>query len=325
MRFLLPAIGGVLALLMLSGCNSASAPAASVIDGPGPKLTVAPEQLEAALSCTPDVVNAHREVVLITPAFSTAEESFSGYLAQLPTLGIPTCSLSLPDHGYADLQNAAEYVVFAIRRIAAESGRKLILFGHQHGPLDQLWALTFWPDLPEKVLSLVSLATPYQGTQAASTVCNTTRNCSPSVWQIAEGSQFLAALNARPLPTGVAVTSITTLFDQVIVPQPSASRREGATNLILQDLCPFHPVEHFRILSDNLTYALVLDAITHPGEPPDPARLPAGICTGPSTMPQPPQSAGSGTPSPDGFLTEFPTNNVFEGVSAEPPLRDYAR
>ncbi len=323
-----PLLTALLALgigvLASCGGDAADAERAALI-GPGPALSVSPDKLRSALSCTPDIAVARRDPVLITPAFSTAEESFGGYLAQLPALGIPTCSLTLPDHGFDDLQNAAEYVVYAVRKISAESGRKVILFGHQHGPLDELWALMFWPDLAGKVSSLVSLATPYQGTLAATVVCSGGRNCSPAVWQIAAGSQFLAALNARPLPAGLAVTSITTLFDEVIIPQPEAGRREGATNIVLQDICPGRPVEHFRILSDNLAYQLVLDAINHPGLPANVANLPADICSGPMSMPTPAGSQGSGMPSTDGFLTEFPINNVTQGVSAEPTLRDYAR
>lgn len=292
----------------------------------GPTLQVPTAMLEAALSCTPDVIGAKREVVLIMPAFSTAEQSFSGYLKQLPALNIPTCSITLPDHGFEDLQVAAEYVVYAVRKIARQSGQKVILFGHQHGPLDQLWALTFWPDLTDKIVSLISLATPYQGTMAASSLCNSVRNCSPSVWQIASGSSFTEALLSRPLPKNIAITSISTNFDEVILPQPSASARVGITQIVLQDICPGRLVEHFTILMDNLAYELVLDAINHPGLPADRGRLAEGICSGPIFMPTPSGSGNSGTfDSGPGFFLEFPVNNITRGVSSEPPLRDYAR
>ncbi len=329
----------LLALVVVAGLNACGnsdisklpGGAAAPVDGSadflnvaGPKLGVEPSLLDAALSCTADVVNAQREVVLITPAFSTAEESFGGYLRQLPFLGIPTCSITLPDHGFADLQNAAEYVVYAIRKISAISGQKIILFGHQHGPLDQLWALAFWPDLPAKVVSAISLATPHNGTQAATVACNAGMRCAPSEWQIAGGSLFITALNARPAPAGVAITSIATMFDEVIVPQPAVSHREGATNIVLQDICPGHMVEHFTILTDNLTYELVLDAINNPGKGSDVTHLPADICSGPRTMPSP-EAGGEPAAEDDGpgFFVEFPINTLM-GVDAEPPLKAYA-
>ena len=317
-------------VLWLAACGNGDLPGSGrpedLLSLPGPALRVTPADLDAALVCTDDLADAAQDPVLITPAFSTANESFGGYIRQLPTLGIPTCSITLPDHGFDDLQNAAEYVVLAVRRIHAISGRKIILFGHQHGPLDELWALTFWPDLPGKVSSLIALATPFQGTVAATGFCNVMMNCSPSVWQIAAGSDFITTLLARPLPPGVAITSISTNNDEVILPQPAASGREGITQIVLQDICPMSMSEHFTILSDNLTYELFLDAYAHPGQPANPANLPADICSGPRAMPAPAgggeeESANSGG---DGFFVEFPTNNLVNGVSAEPPLRDYA-
>lgn len=321
-----------LAFSACSGGGSADLTAAPSDSGPtstppGPALQVSQEQLEDALACTPNLAQATRDPVLLTPAFSTDEESFGwNYLPQLQSLGIPLCSLSIPDGGFGDLQNAAEYVVLAVRQMAAISERSIILFGHQHGPLDELWALMFWPDIPQQVSSLISLATPYQGTTSAQNTCALSGSCPPSVWQIAQGSNFLAALNARPLPTGPAYTSIATQFDEFITPQPQASRREGATNILLQDICPGRLVEHFSILADNVVYELVLDAINNPGSPANPNNLPDGICAGPLFMPatNSPESSVAALQGLTGFLTGFGEAIATESVDAEPALRDYA-
>lgn len=317
-------------LTACSGPNSDGVPAP--VDGitgvnSGPSLAVSSTQFEQAFTCNGDLAGITRDAVLLTPAFSTDEESFGwNYLRQFSALGIPACSLSIPDGGFGDLQNAAEYVVNAVRRMSAESGRKVILFGHQHGPLDELWALKFWPDLPGKVSSLISLATPYNGTTAATQTCATSGMCPPSVWQIAAGSNFLAALNARPLPQGVAYTSITTLYDELITPQPEASHLEGAANIVLQDICPNRLIEHFTILADNLTYELVLDAISHPGVPANAENIPASICSGPLYMPgvDNPQSAVAALGGVVGFLSGFGSAILTGSVNAEPPLKAYA-
>jgi triacylglycerol lipase len=320
-------------LCALAGCSSSSSgndptpTFASGNAGMGPTLAVMPAQFEQAFSCNGDLAGITRDAVLLTPAFSTDEESFGwNYLRQFEALGIPACSLSIPDGGFSDLQNAAEYVVHAVRRMHAEGQRKVILFGHQHGPLDELWALKFWPDLQTKVSSLISLATPYNGTTAATQTCGFSGMCPPSVWQIAAGSNFLAALAARPLPDGIGYTSITTLYDELITPQPEASHLEGATNIVLQDICPNRLIEHFTILADNLTYELVLDAISHPGVPAIPENIPASICSGPLYMPgvDNPQSALAALTGIVGFLSGFGTAILTGSVSAEPPLRDYA-
>ncbi|MGH8461648.1 MAG: lipase family alpha/beta hydrolase [Stenotrophobium sp.] len=312
----------------LAACSASTDPtgAASAEDRSGPALTVPQDQLDAGLSCTPDIASATRDPVLITPAFTNAQDSFGwNYLLQLPLLGIPTCSISVPDRGFGDLQNAAEYVVYAVRKISALSGRKLVLFGHQHGPLDEMWALKFWPDIPSKVSTYISLATPHNGTASAQFACNAGRHCPPSVWQIATGSKFLAALNARPLPKGIVYTSIATSFDEVIVPQPAASHLEGATNIELQDICPGRPIEHFTILADNLTYLLVLDALDHPGQPVNVAHLPSDVCLTtymPSVMD--PTSAITALRGFADFGSDFAVSTV-QGTSAEPELRDYAK
>ncbi len=316
---------GIVLLAMLCACTSDD-PSRSQVDGP--ELQVTRAQFEQAYTCRGELTNSRRDPVLITPAFSTDEESFGwNYLRQLPALGIPVCSLSLPDGGFGDLQLAAEYVVHAVRRMHADSGRKVVLFGHQHGPLNELWALSFWPDLPARVSSFISLATPYQGTTAAQGTCGLTGFCPPAVWQIATGSAFLAALARQPLPAGPAYTSITTLYDELILPQPEASTLRGGTTIVLQDLCPRRPIEHFTILADHLSYRLVLDALDHPGQPADPARLPADICSGPLYLPGvgDPHNTVGALGGVVGFLTGFAGAIPLQGVAAEPELRSYAR
>ncbi|PTU32989.1 esterase/lipase family protein [Stenotrophobium rhamnosiphilum] len=310
----------------LAGCTGTSSEVTGSASAEGPALTLSQAQLDAGLSCTPDIVGATRDPVLITPTFTNAQDSFGwNYLQQLPSLGIPTCSISIPDRGFGDLQNAAEYVVYAVRKISAQSGRKVVLFGHQHGPLNEMWALKFWPDIPSKVSTYISLATPHNGTTAAEFACNAGRRCPPSVWQIAAGSNFLAALNARPLPKDIVYTSIATSFDEVIVPQPAVSHLEGATNIVLQDICPLRPIEHFTILADNLTYLLVLDALDHPGQAINLAHLPSDVCLT-TYMPSvtDPTSAITALRGFTNFGSDFLVSTV-QGTSAEPELRDYAK
>lgn len=288
---------------------------------PGPKLRISAAEARDALTCTSGVGSSSKRVVLLTPAFSTDEESYGwNYLNALPALGFPTCSISLPDRGFADLQNASEYVVRAIRRLERRSDRKIVVFGHQHGALDELWALRFWPDLRLKVSDLVSLATPYRGTTTAEGFCEGPNGCPPSVWQIRKGSRFTKALRTRRPPRGPAYTSIATDFDELITPQPEASRLRGAANVSLQSICPNRPVEHFTILGDAVAYALVIDAIENPG-PADPARLPQDVCSG-LFMPGVDPSAVLGAV---GFLGGFLSESAAGSVPAEPTLRKYAR
>lgn len=118
-RLLLVPILTVLAAAVPAAPQAAAA-------APGTPLTVPAAKLEAALTCSPGVAGAAVDPVLLVPAFSTDRESYrGGYLDDLPKRGIPTCSVSLEDRGFGDLQTATEYAVNAIRTVAARSGRQV--------------------------------------------------------------------------------------------------------------------------------------------------------------------------------------------------------
>lgn len=307
---------------LLSTVVPGTASAGSNLD-PGPALTVDPAALDHALTCTPDLHVATRDPVLLTPAFATDQQSFGwNYLQSLPAAGIPVCSLSLPDEGYGDLQIAAQYVVHAVRTMAADSGRQVVMMGHQHGPLDELWALTFWPDLPALVSDLISLATPYNGTDSARSGCDDSQECPPANWQIATGSKFLTALAARPLPEGPGYTSIYTNFDELIYPQPHASTLAGAANIAVQDVCPLRPVEHFNIIGDNVAFRIVLDALEHDG-PAVRERIPDDLCFT-TSMPNLRYDAHAAITGLK-YLAQVPRHLIDDSVTAEPALASYAR
>lgn len=306
-------------LSVATGAASAQTPDTQ----PGPALTIGAAQLESALTCTEDLHDAPVDPVLLTPAFATDQQSFGwNYLSSLPALGIPVCSLSLPDDGYTDLQVSAQYVVHAVRTMAAASGRKVVMMGHQHGPLNELWALKFWPDLPPLVSDFISLATPYNGTDSARQGCDRSEKCPPANWQIATGSAYLTALNARPLPDGPDYTSIYTEFDELIYPQPTASTLAGATTIAVQDVCPVRPVEHFTILGDNVAYGIVLDALRHDG-PAVETRISRDLCSTTSmpTLDYDAPSALSGLR----YAAQVPGHFRDQSVPAEPALASYAR
>ncbi|MGV8874513.1 MAG: esterase/lipase family protein [Rhodococcus sp. (in: high G+C Gram-positive bacteria)] len=324
MRIRTLVLASVVAALCSSAPGAASAQPVLAADAdPGPALTVAPADLDRALTCTTDLHDATRDPVLLTPAFATDQQSFGwNYLQSLPAAGVPVCSLSLPDAGYGDLQISAEYVVHAVRTMAADSSRKVVMMGHQHGPLNELWALTFWPDLPALVSDFISLATPYNGTDSARNGCDDSKKCPPANWQIATGSRFLTTLAAHPLPVGPSYTSIFTRFDELIYPQPRASTLTGAANIAVQDVCPLRPVEHFTILGDNVAYNIVLAALDHDG-PAVRERISDNLCFT-FTMPNLRPTSGSAATG-SGFLLQVPRHFIEDSVAAEPELASYAR
>ncbi len=298
-------------------------------DRPGPSLSVAGADLRDALACHGGVRAANRRPVLLIPGTTLtpdAEYSWSWQPA-LERLGFPYCAVELPGAAMGDIQRAAEYVVFAIRRINRLSGRRVDVIGHSQGGMIGRWALRFWPDTRSRVGDLVGLAPSNHGTLDAIGVCAVP--CAASFWQQRSDSSFVDALNSyRETFGGVDYTVAYTRLDEVVVPNldqsGSSSLHTGGAriaNVALQDICPANASEHLAIGTyDDVAYELALDAITHPG-PADPARIPQSACTTP-LMPG---------VSPATFVADYARMGTFAARtiagaprrSSEPPLACY--
>jgi pimeloyl-ACP methyl ester carboxylesterase len=245
---------------------------------PGPPLQEPRSALERALWCSPNLAGAKSvPVLLVHGTFATSQWWTPTYRRALPTSGHPVCTVDVPDREAGDVQRSVEYVVHAIRAVAERAGRRIAVIGHSQGAFLVTFALRYWPDLGARVEDFVGLAGLYErGSALGSVLCADA--CPASAWQLRPGSRLLRAYASRHLYSGPDYTTISTAFDEFVVPQPDAGRLRGARNLALQDVCPGRLAEHGMITADAAAYALVLDAIEHPG-PSDPARVGAAICT----------------------------------------------
>jgi triacylglycerol lipase len=146
------------------------------------------------------------------------------------------------------------------------------------GGLEPRWAIKWWPDLQTLIDDDVMHAAPNHGTGGRG---GSGFRCFESCWQMLKGSNFLAALNATDeTPGAVSYTSVYTQFDEFVTPQKpvSTSALDGASNVLIQDICPNRPTDHTAISwADAVAYALAVDAFSHPG-PADPARIDRGVC-----------------------------------------------
>jgi triacylglycerol lipase len=241
-------------------------------------LTEPRAALEQALECHGQLKGSARApVILVHGTGSSPEESFSfGYAHALPKLGFPVCVVRLPDHGLVDTQRSMQYVVYAIREVARRSERTVSLVGHSQGALLVTYASYLWRDLPAKIDDVIGLAGLYRGTVVADVAC-ALGSCPVFAWQFRTTSRLNAAFRSRPRPAGPSFTAIATAFDEVVIPAPRAALLDGASNIVIQRLCPARPVDHYLLVGDAVAYALVLDALTHPG-PADPSRFHAATC-----------------------------------------------
>jgi triacylglycerol esterase/lipase EstA (alpha/beta hydrolase family) len=301
---------------------------ATAVAKPRP-LSVPAQQLHAAFACAAPLKGAAHTPVLLVPGTGEDPDFFNwNYEPALTKLGIPYCTITLPDHGTSDIQVAAEYVVSAIRRMHARTGGRIDIIGHSQGGMVPRWALRFWPDTRAMVDDLVGLAASNHGTTSARAVCNT--GCSAATWQQRDDSQFIAALNAS-LETwrGISYTSVFTHFDEIVTPNQDAQTgstalRTGAgqrANIAVQDICPNDTADHLQLgSSDAVGYALAIDALTHPG-PADAKRIPPTTCLQPA---QPGVNPATGVADATASYTKVGQQfNSGKILSAEPPLACY--
>jgi triacylglycerol lipase len=289
-----------------------------------PPLSVPERLLADALHCPGAFTHrGHQPVLLVHGTFATPEENWSwNYLNALPAAGYDVCTVRLPDRATGDIQVASEYVVYAVRRIFDRSGSKVDVLGHSQGGLEPRWAVRWWPSLRTKVDDLVTLGAPHHGTTVAD-LATQQAGAPPAAWQMRTTARFIAALNTEDeTPGPISYTSIYTLTDELVQPVvPTATAAlAGGRNLLVQDLCPGHVVDHVGLAYDATAHDMVIDAFTHPGTA-DPARFDRSTCLQVAfdgVAPEPLLSTG---------IAELQNGTGFNGApnaTSEPPLKPYA-
>jgi hypothetical protein len=266
------------------------------IDQPGPPLSVPTAELARSMRCSGDLASRGRAPVLfVTPTLVDPDEAYFGYERAFEAAGIPYCTVRIPSFTTEDIQVSAEYFVYAIRRMYAETGHRIDILGwSQGGGPEPRWALRFWPDVRPLVAKLIDLEAPNHGTILLHTVCTGATcvnalcpgSCVPALWQQADNSDFTAALNSRQETfPGISYTNVYSHTSQFVQPNFShagttALRGGGGAiaNIATQDICPFNVADHLAYYYDPVAYAIVIDALTHPG-PADPARIQRSVCT----------------------------------------------
>src|SRR5437763_11452454 len=141
------AVAAVMGLCSASAAQAATR-AYAPVDRPGPPLAVPQDKLAKAVVCTTGVAGGAHEPILLVPGTTLRpSENFSwNYERAFMQLGLPYCTVELPDHAMDDIQTAGEYVVYAIRHAHELSGRKVQILGYSQGGMVPRWALRFWPD-----------------------------------------------------------------------------------------------------------------------------------------------------------------------------------
>ena len=252
-----------------------------------PRLTVAKAKLAAALHCTDGIDDAARTpLMVVTGTGASGAEAYGIAKPALDLYGAPVCYVDFPDFTTADVQLSVQYLVHGLRAMSRRAGRRVAVVGISQGGLLPRIALTYWPSLRAKVSDVISAAGTQHGTTVGRGACRKSPDgCVPAAWQQAAGSRFLRALDARPdeTPGPTSWTTVRSATDETVQPQTGprpASSLKGATNILIQRICPGRQVSHIGTALDSVTWAALVDAVGHDG-PAKVARLPADVCSHP--------------------------------------------
>jgi pimeloyl-ACP methyl ester carboxylesterase len=320
---------------MLAVPTTANAITYAPVDQPGPALSVPQSALDASMQCNGDLAGAAKTpVLLVHGTGSNPSHNFGwNWEPALDDLGIPWCTVALSGNGLLDVQDAAEYVVNAIRTMHATAGRKISIIGHSQGGMLPRWVLRFWPDTRSMVDDDIGFAASNHGTTGAELLCSV--SCAAADWQQSDKAQFIAALNSyQETFPGISYTEVYSHNDEIVTPNSddngSSSVHGGGgeiTNVAIQDVCPADPSEHLAIgTQDLVAYDLAIDALTHPG-PADPDRAATGdpaICTPPPLGLMPGINPATWPADLAASAADLAANTAAAPtVPAEPPLRCY--
>ncbi|MFN2538964.1 MAG: esterase/lipase family protein [Mycobacteriales bacterium] len=333
------AVCAILCAAVLAG-HAEAAPSYAPLGRPGPALSVPATALRAALHCEGDFRRGTLEPVLLSPGTSaTPKQNFSwNYERAFTAQRRPWCDVTMPFHTLGDIQVAGEYLVYSIRTMHRLAGRRVAVLGHSQGGMSMRWALRFWPDTRAMVDDIIGMAPTNHGTTAGGMCQQGRTSCVPANWQQSSTAHFIDALNSRAETfRGISYTNVFTHTDEEVKPSDNAATASSSlhtgggaiTNVATQDVCPRDTYEHnFTGTVDPVTYALVMDALSHPG-PAVPSHVPASVC---AQVYQP----GIDPANPQNYLEPVLLLPAIAGIvvpgynlvgapetPAEPPLRCY--
>jgi hypothetical protein len=228
------------------------------LNQPGPSYSVPRANLSENLKCYLGEKHRRRWILFLPGSTEEVHELYSwNWMRIMDKKQWPYCTLQLPEKGLGDLQVAAEYIVYAVRKMYKNATKekekgirrktRINIIGHSLGGTLPRFALRFWPDIRHMVYQLIAFGPTNHGTNMANKACNLVR-CPISVTQQRINSSFLCALNSyQETFDSIKYTNILSKFDEIVRPVESSEINEkDVRNIYIQDICPF------RIFSEHL-------------------------------------------------------------------------
>ncbi|ORY55839.1 uncharacterized protein BCR38DRAFT_414699 [Pseudomassariella vexata] len=260
-------------------------PKKSLQDAP---YSLSEEKLRGAIFIPPNFTYGQKPPTVFVPGSgSYGSINFASNLGKLLT-NVPYADpvyLNIPGAMLDDAQLNSEYIAYAINYISSITRRKdIAVISWSQGGLDVQWVFTFWPSTRQVVTDLLAVSPDFHGTVFANLLCFSSGSvgllpCDPSVIQQEYNSNFVNTLRGRGGDSAYVPTTTfySAIFDEIVEPQQGIiasaylqdARRVGVTNVELQSVCFGRPAGsfygHAGVLYNPLTYALIVDALTHDG------------------------------------------------------------
>lgn len=233
---------------------------------------------------------AKRPVIFVPGTASYGGTNFASNLRKLlkgKSFADPVW-LNVPGAMLGDTQTNAEYIAYAINYISAVSGQNqqnIAVISWSQGGLDTQWVLKYWPSTRKVLKDFLPVSADFKGTVLANALCLTPDSdtsllpCTTALVQQEATSDYIRTLrsgggDSAYVPT---TTFYSGFFDEVVQPQSGTqasafmndARNVGVSNNEVQVVCAGQRAGsfygHSSVLANPLTYALIVDALTHEG------------------------------------------------------------
>lgn len=189
----------------------------------------------------------------------------------LASRGYCVFAIDLVEGGEASMhQSAARLKRFVSKVRMATRARRVSIVGHSQGGLVARQYVKFLGG-KHTVDDVVSLASPHQGYTSAPEFEDVdamyNEGCA-ACYEMYGTHEFMRNLNKGDMSPGrIAWTNIQTKYDEVVIPYDAAfmDPDERVANILLQDACPNHVVDHLLLAGDPLVLEWIEDALRRRG------------------------------------------------------------
>jgi pimeloyl-ACP methyl ester carboxylesterase len=209
--------------------------------------------------------------VVVVPGYGGSVQSVAQLAATLRAAGHSVTVLPLPGDGTGDITAMVPALNGSVARLTA-SGSAVDVVGYSMGGLvARRWAADGGAAVARRI---VLVGTPNHGTDTAA-LGQLAGACPAACQQMVPGSTFLQQLDSGdPTPDGPAWITVRSSDDEVVRPADTVAL-EGASNVLLQDVCTGATVSHSDLVTQPFPLAVIIRAVSsQPWVPPGPDTCP---------------------------------------------------